>query len=180
MDAALPDPRSLQPGYGDRLAGLRALFPQPFPAPLVDSAILAEFAQALQQIEHRRSTGQVLGGPVLGGHPREGDSASSQLDVEGLTPEHVVAELADCLAGMPLWQHPHSLGNVHQQPLIIGLLPALLAGLFNPNLCSEEAGPGFAEAERRAIAMTAELVGFNPARAGGVFTFGGTGFCSTV
>ena len=55
------------------------------------------------------------------------------------------------------------------------MLPALLAGLFNPNLCSEEAGPGFAAAERRAIAMTADLVGFNPARAGGVFTFGGTG-----
>ncbi len=131
---------------------------------------MPELAQALQQIERRRSAG-----PVLSGQPRPDDPSASQLTIEGLPPERVVSELADCLAGMPLWQHPHSLGNVHQQPLTVGLTSALLSGLFNPNLCSEEAGPGFAAAERRTVAMTAELVGYDPTAASGVFTFGGTG-----
>ena len=46
---------------------------------------------------------------------------------------------------------------------------------YNPNLCSDESGRGFSEAEVRATAMTADLVGYDPAKAGGVFTFGGTG-----
>ena len=47
--------------------------------------------------------------------------------------------------------------------------------MYNPNLCSDESGRRFSEAEVRARAMTADLVGLRSAHAGGVFTFGGTG-----
>ena len=51
----------------------------------------------------------------------------------------------------------------------------LLASTYNPNLVSDESGRGFSAAEVRATAMAAQLVGYDPARSGGVFTFGGTG-----
>src|SRR4029453_6021479 len=44
-----------------------------------------------------------------------------------------------------------------------------------PNLCSDESGRGFSEAEVRVASMSARLVGYDPQTAGGVFTFGGTG-----
>ena len=47
--------------------------------------------------------------------------------------------------------------------------------MYNPNLCSDESGRGFSEAEVRVASMTARLVGYDPARSGGLFTFGGTG-----
>jgi glutamate/tyrosine decarboxylase-like PLP-dependent enzyme len=47
--------------------------------------------------------------------------------------------------------------------------------MYNPNLCSDESGRGFSEAEVKASAMAADLVGYDSAKAGGVFTFGGTG-----
>ena len=52
-----------------------------------------------------------------------------------------------------------------------GLLPSI----YNPNLVSEESSRQVSLAEVEAIAMTAALVGYDPAAADGVFTFGGTG-----
>src|SRR5688572_18577565 len=46
---------------------------------------------------------------------------------------------------------------------------------YNPNLVSEESSRRVSEAEVRASSMAADLVGYDPAVAGGVFTFGGTG-----
>src|SRR4030095_2150327 len=47
--------------------------------------------------------------------------------------------------------------------------------MYNPNLCSDESGRGFSQAEVRVAAMLARLVGYDPAHAGGLFTCGGTG-----
>jgi L-2,4-diaminobutyrate decarboxylase len=61
------------------------------------------------------------------------------------------------------------------QPSIAGIIGTLLAATYNPNLCSDESGLGVSAAEVRAMAMTSELVGYDPQVAGGLFTFGGTG-----
>jgi glutamate/tyrosine decarboxylase-like PLP-dependent enzyme len=47
--------------------------------------------------------------------------------------------------------------------------------MYNPNLVSEESSRRVAEAEVRAAAMAADLVGYDSSQSGGVFTFGGTG-----
>jgi glutamate/tyrosine decarboxylase-like PLP-dependent enzyme len=87
----------------------------------------------------------------------------------------VIPELVSYLQGMFIWGHPRSQINVVPNPTLASVIGTLLPLLYNPNLCSDESARRFAEAEVRASAMTAELVGYDPARAGGLFTFGGTG-----
>ena len=65
--------------------------------------------------------------------------------------------------------------NVVAHPSIASIVGVMLPSMYNPNLCSDEANLGCSEAEVRVAAMMAELVGFDPQRVGGLFTFGGTG-----
>ncbi|MFZ2088808.1 MAG: pyridoxal-dependent decarboxylase, partial [Desulfobaccales bacterium] len=51
----------------------------------------------------------------------------------------------------------------------------MAAAIYNPNIIWDEYSARFAEAEIQAVAMLADLVGYDPKRAGGVFTFSGTG-----
>jgi glutamate/tyrosine decarboxylase-like PLP-dependent enzyme len=60
-------------------------------------------------------------------------------------------------------------------PSIASIIGVVLPSMYNPNLCSDESGRGFSEAEVRAASIVARLVGYDPAASGGVFTFGGTG-----
>ncbi|MGE0610534.1 MAG: aspartate aminotransferase family protein, partial [Pirellulales bacterium] len=73
------------------------------------------------------------------------------------------------------WGHPRSQMNVVPPPSIASIIGILLPATYNPNLVSEESSRRIAEAEVRVSAMAAELVGYDPSAAGGVFTFGGTG-----
>lgn len=51
----------------------------------------------------------------------------------------------------------------------------LLSSLYNPNLAWDEYSHRVAFAEVEVVAMMARLIGYDPERAGGMFTFGGTG-----
>ena len=51
----------------------------------------------------------------------------------------------------------------------------LLPAIYNPNLVSDDTSYGHMETEAAVVAMVSRLVGYDPARAAGVFTFGGTG-----
>ena len=107
----LPDPRSTAPGRLRRSAG-------PVAGPL--SAAVSGAARRARDLGRiraghcsRSSERPRSAGPVLGRSNRARTilRRDFQLDVEGRSPREVASELADCLAGMPLWQHPHSLGN---------------------------------------------------------------------
>jgi glutamate/tyrosine decarboxylase-like PLP-dependent enzyme len=47
--------------------------------------------------------------------------------------------------------------------------------MYNPNIIWDEYSARFAEAEIEAVAMLSDLIGYDPQRSGGVFTFSGTG-----
>ena len=51
----------------------------------------------------------------------------------------------------------------------------MVAAIYNPNIIWDEYSARFAEAEIKAVAMLADLIGYDGGRAGGVFTFSGTG-----
>ena len=76
---------------------------------------------------------------------------------------------------MFIWGHPRAQINVVPSPTIASLIGGLLPSIYNPNLVSEETSRRVSLAEVEAVAITAALVGYDPARADGVFTFGGTG-----
>ena len=88
--------------------------------------------------------------------------------------EDVTANLVDYFKGLTIWGHPRTQINVVPPPSISSLIATVLTGLYNPNLAWDEYSHKVALAEVEAVAMTATLMGYDPQRASGVFTFGGT------
>jgi glutamate/tyrosine decarboxylase-like PLP-dependent enzyme len=58
---------------------------------------------------------------------------------------------------------------------IASIIGVLLPAIYNPNLVSDDTAHGIMEAELRVTAMAADLIGYDPNVASGLFTFGGTG-----
>ncbi len=116
---------------------------------------------------------------------RDGFPAGDELAINAATeparlcdqptdPAVVTRQLVDYLSGLPSWGHPRAFANFDPTPTFPSVLGSLIATLANPNLVSDESAGRFADAEKQAIAMAADLVGFTDASSG-VFTFGGTG-----
>jgi len=158
--------------YQQLLETLRKAFPQPVSDPVHDGYVVFSILRALDQVDALKSQVPILGVPTEPDYPR---ARASTVRDEGQTLEKVIPELVTYLQGMFIWGHPRSQINVVPNPSIASIISVLLPLIYNPNLCSDESGRLFSEAEVRATAMTADLVGYDPAQAAGVFTFGGTG-----
>ncbi len=158
--------------YQQLLESLRKAFPQPVSDPVHDGYVVFSILRALDQVDALKSQTPILGQPT---EPDYDAARAARVAGEGLQLEAVIPELVSYLQGMFIWGHPRSQINVVPNPSIASVIGVLLPLLYNPNLCSDESGRRFSEAEVRATAMAAELVGYDPRQSGGVFTFGGTG-----
>lgn len=158
--------------YQKLLDQLRQAFPQPVSDPVHDGYVVFSILRALDQVDALKSQTPILGTPL---EPDYARARASHVDEQGRVLEAVIPELVSYLQGMFIWGHPQSQINVVPNPTIASVIGVLLPLLYNPNLCSDESGRRFAEAEVRATSMLAELVGYDAKTSGGVFTFGGTG-----
>jgi L-2,4-diaminobutyrate decarboxylase len=160
------------PRHRQLLEALRRAFPQPVSDPIHDAYFVYSIARALDQVDSLKSLAPILGAPAS---PDYAAARQARLADEGRQIESVIPELVGYLNGMFIWGHPRSQVNVVPNPSIASIIGVLLPATYNPNLCSDESAQRMSEAEVRAVAMTAALVGYDPATAEGVFTFGGTG-----
>jgi len=158
--------------YSEIVGGLRRAFPPPVSDPVHDGYVVFSLLRALDRVDGMKSEAPVLGRAAS---PDYQAAAAARVAEQGQTLEEVIPQLAEHLNGMPIWGHPRSQVNVTPNASIASIIGNVLPAIFNPNLCSDESGYGFSEVEVRVIAAIAALVGYNPADAGGVFTFGGTG-----
>lgn len=158
--------------YQKLLESLRQAFPQPVSNPVHDGYVVFSILRALDQVDALKSQAPILGRPTEPNYPL---ARQRQVDDRGRVLEAVIPELVAYLQGMFIWGHPQSQINVVPNPSIASVIGVLLPLLYNPNLCSDESGRLFSEAEVRVTSMVAQLVGYDPQQAGGVFTFGGTG-----
>lgn len=157
--------------YRELLEGLRREFPQPVSDPVHDAYVAFSVLRALDRVDALKSQAPILGSPV---EPDFDAALAARVEQQGEPLEQVVADLVRHLEGMFIWGHPRSQINVISHPSIASIIGVLLASTYNPNLVSDESGRGFSAAEVRATAMSADLVGYDPQKSGGVFTFGGT------
>lgn len=160
------------PDYRHLLGQLRDAFPTPTSDPVHDGYMVVSLLRALDRVDALKSQAPILG------EPRELDFNAASRAVLGTSTrplEDVLPELVELLEGMIIWGHPRSQVNVIAHPSIASIVGVMLPSMYNPNLCSEESGRGFSEAEVRVASMAADLVGYDPQQSGGVFTFGGTG-----
>ena len=158
--------------YRDNLSVLRRAFPQPVSDQEHDAWFVFSVLRALDRVDAMKSQRPILG------EPREINFATAteaRVPEAMSTVELVSRDLVDHLAGMFIWGHPRAQVNVINPPCIPGILGTLLPAIYNPNLCNEEASRGVALAEAEVVSMTAALMGYDPGKSSGVFTFGGTG-----
>jgi glutamate/tyrosine decarboxylase-like PLP-dependent enzyme len=164
--------QSIMTRYRELLHQLRDAFPAPTSDPLHDGYMVISLLRALDKVDALKSQAPILGSP----RELDFDAASqAKLPAHSRPLEQVVPELVRALEGMLIWAHPRSQVNVIAHPSIASIVGTLLPSMYNPNLCSEESGRGFSEAEVQAASMAANLIGYDPQQSGGVFTFGGTG-----
>jgi glutamate/tyrosine decarboxylase-like PLP-dependent enzyme len=162
----------MTPPYRELVAQLRTAFPAPVSDRMHDAYFVFSFLRALDQLDALKSAAPMLGLPVS----LDYDAARQQRVAEGPSSlEAVSAELVRHFSGMFIWGHPRAQINVVPSPTIPSIIGGLLPSIYNPNLVSEETSQQVVLAEVEAIAMTAALVGYDPATSDGVFTFGGTG-----
>jgi glutamate/tyrosine decarboxylase-like PLP-dependent enzyme len=157
--------------YDELLTALRKEFPQPVSDPVHDAYMVFSILRALDQVDGLKSDAPILGRPVA---PDWDAARASRIEVAGRPLEQVVPELVSYLEGMFIWGHPRCQVHVVPPPSIASIIGVLLPSMYNPNLCSEDTSRRVAEAELRVASMTADLIGWDPERSGGVFTFGGT------
>ncbi len=158
--------------YRDILQQLREAFPQPVSNRVHDAYFVFSFLRSLDQVDAMKSDRPLLG------RPEELDYDSAMQSTMADLPESleaVTSQLVEYLSGLFIWGHPRSQINVVPSPTIPSIIGGMLPSIYNPNLVSDESARKIAVAEIEAIAMTADLLGYDAARAGGVFTFGGTG-----
>jgi glutamate/tyrosine decarboxylase-like PLP-dependent enzyme len=158
--------------YQRIVSDLRQAFPQPVSDRMHDAYFVFSFLRALDQVDAMKSVKPMLGKPV------ELDYAAARgrrIDEDPQQLEAVTNHLVEYLSGLFIWGHPRSQINVVPSPTIPSIIGGLLPSIYNPNLVSDESSRRVALAEIEVGSMTAALVGYDPERSGGVFTFGGTG-----
>ncbi len=158
--------------YRDILQKIRLAFPQPVSDPIHDSYVVHSIMRALDQVDGLKTQLPILGSVVTGDFEQ---ARRTTLPAEMSSVEQVTTDLVSYLRGMTIFGHPRTQQNVVPPPTISSLIGVLLASLHNPNLAWDEYSRLVALAEVEAVGMTAQLVGYDPQRADGVFTFGGTG-----
>jgi glutamate/tyrosine decarboxylase-like PLP-dependent enzyme len=158
--------------YREKLEKIRLAFPQPVSDRVHDSYFVHSIMRALDLVDSLKSELPVLG-------PREPlDYEAAQrarLAERSSTVEEVTAGLVRYFEGLAIWGRPRTQQNVVPPPTISSLIGILLSGLYNPNISWDEYSHKAALAEAETVAIAAHIVGYDPARASGVFTFGGTG-----
>lgn len=160
------------PPYHALLETLKTYFPTPVSSPILDGYFVHTVSGFLDRIDALKSAAPVLD------QQREADytvHCDRVVPEDIASVESITALLADYCRGMTVWAHPNAQANVIPPPTIPSITAFIAAALYNPNIIWDEYSARFAEAEIEAVAMLANLVGYDPAQAGGVFTFGGTG-----
>jgi glutamate/tyrosine decarboxylase-like PLP-dependent enzyme len=158
--------------YREILQKIRLAFPQPVSDRVHDSYFVHSIMRALDKVDELKSELPLLGTTTALDY---GAGRRMQLPEQVSSIEDVTSELVGYLQGMPIFGHPGTQQNVVTQPSIPSLIGVLLASLYNPNLAWDEYSRRVALAEVETVAMLADLLGYDPAQAAGVFTFGGTG-----
>ena len=160
------------PRYRDLLGQIKLAFPQPTSDRIHDAYFSRLVLHSLDQIDRMKGES-----PFLGRRGRTDYEAAQRrtLPEEMGDVEDVISDVMGYLEGIAIWGHPHTQENVVPPTTIPSIVGMMAAAIYNPNVIWDEYSHRVAEAEVEATSIVARLVGYDPTRAGGAFTFGGTG-----
>ena len=158
--------------YKELLTDVRLAFPSPVSNRVHDSYFVHSVMLAMAKADALKSER-----PILGKHTTLDyqQALTSRIADEGLNVEQVTDELIAYCQGLTIPGHPRTHHNVIPPASIPAVIGNILTSLYNPNLVWDEYSHRIALAEVEVMSILADLVGYNPERSGGLFTFGGTG-----
>ena len=99
----------------------------------------------------------------------------ARLGEEMMPVRDVLEEAAQLFIGMPAWNHPLVMPNVIPPANTAAIITAMMTNVFSPNIIEGEYAWDIERTEMETSAMLADLIGWEPTEAGGLFTFGGSG-----
>jgi L-2,4-diaminobutyrate decarboxylase len=160
---------------------LQSAFPSPWKEEGKDQVFENTFLTAitlLDKMKHPRlfqdqnAWQGFLGDPVL---PDYTSCKDVQLEEHMKPLGEVIEELLSYFHGMPNWNHPQTMANVVPPANTAAIIGSTLCSIYNPNILEGDYSWNIAKTEIESAAMLAQLIGWDPNRSGGVFTFSGTG-----
>jgi glutamate/tyrosine decarboxylase-like PLP-dependent enzyme len=160
------------PAYEAVLERVKNAFPSPVSNKFHDSYFVFSIMKALDRVDDMKSQRPYLGERREMSYGRAQDRRVPSTLGEM---EESIAEVVRYLEGLMIWGHPNCQENVVPPTTIPSIVGNLIASIYNPNMIWDEYCHRVAEAEVEATAMVADMLGYDPKNAGGLFTFGGTG-----
>jgi L-2,4-diaminobutyrate decarboxylase len=169
------------PGWAKYRADMVRAFPSPFRGK--DDPLAREVYKAVTLLDQLKpapgGAGEAGGAVFLGkrselAYTLEG-AKSTKLGASMRDVSAVIADAIGMFEGMPNWGHPLSMCNVIPQANTASIVAAMLADVFSPNLIEGEYAWNVHRAELESVGMLADLIGWEGKKAGGIYTYGGSG-----
>lgn len=91
------------------------------------------------------------------------------------TSGNVIKQVIKLFEGLPNWGHPLTMNNVNPQGNTAAIVAAILSEVYAPNILEGEYAWNTHQAELESGGILANLVGWEPKKAGCVYTYGGSG-----
>ncbi|MDX1415711.1 MAG: pyridoxal-dependent decarboxylase [Candidatus Promineifilaceae bacterium] len=154
---------------------MREAFPAYYAAGGADpfAQMVGQSIQMLDALKHQKDGPAYLGNDPSG--PRYDKVTEAQLARQAASVADVVRQSVGLFQGLPNWNHPLAMPNVIPPANLAGILAAMMTEVFSPNLIEGEYAWNVEVSELESAAMVARLIGWDPDKAGGLFTFGGSG-----
>lgn len=99
--------------------------------------------------------------------------ADEGLEKESQSIDKVLNKLVEYSQGIVKWNHPGTMININPPASIPSVAASSYFSLYNPNAAQDMSTGLLISTELAVSKMLCELVGWNPAHSGGIFTFGG-------
>ncbi len=97
------------------------------------------------------------------------------LKPEGESFTEVLNHIISTFEGLPNWGHPLNMSNICPQENYAAIAASMLTQMFSPNILEAEYAWNTSIAELESSAILADMAGWDSEKAGGVFTYGGSG-----
>jgi len=143
-----------------------------------NDALATAIAGAVQQINHLKPS-QANSSAFLGNNAglvfTRGSFHHAKLQERGKPLDEVIGEVTAMFEGLPNWGHPLNMSNICPQENTAAIIASMLTQVFSPNILEAEYAWNTARAELESAAILADLAGWDARKAGGLYTYGGSG-----
>lgn len=135
------------------------------------SSLINLFKQALEALNNMNTNKPFLSGSTVTDYA---NASKARMPEKMNTPQNTITEIMKYFEGLINPVSPKFSTNVLPPPTTVSVVASALTAMQNPNIIWDHYSQKIAKAEVEVAAMIADLIGFDPEKASGVFTSGGT------